>query len=349
MTALIVLGLAIYGAVAAWGNWTDHWHRRATVVKMAWVNAVPTNLSQRPECQEAWGTIARLGIAMDAAADDWNQQLLSAAYQLVQDGCTGGDGPTMGGLPDPECRYVAPARAYLTALVTPLADGRRPIDALAKNPAWSMVGDWIPWLGPQSPFLPGSVPSRARAGDEGARAMVQLTARRHTVWWALNGPASAFSDDELDHLVPGLGTTTVGAETLVIVVRQLLDSTAASQCGEAPTADAPPPPPATPEPSPKQLEEFQRQVQRELDASPYWRKQREKYDQRHRWLAEQWQRYPKTADSVAFVQWCWAGSNQRPIEFGERFPSLEVCLEFQAMEEADGSRMNCWCEVERQA
>ena len=64
---------------------TESGYRRAKVIKMA-VISTPDNLADDPLCQELWGNIARYGIDMDTACDDWNQIILNAASELIENG-----------------------------------------------------------------------------------------------------------------------------------------------------------------------------------------------------------------------------------------------------------------------
>jgi hypothetical protein len=71
-------------AVAVWC--VPDGYRKATVVKMAAVYT-PTNLADSYDCQNLWGTIARFGVDMDNVSDDWNQRILTAAFDLIERGC----------------------------------------------------------------------------------------------------------------------------------------------------------------------------------------------------------------------------------------------------------------------
>ena len=87
-------------------------YRKATVVKMADVFE-PDNLSDAPECRALWGNIARYGIEMDNAREDWNQVILASASELIERGCVArpsGLASTNSAPPVPVYVYATPPR-----------------------------------------------------------------------------------------------------------------------------------------------------------------------------------------------------------------------------------------------
>lgn len=65
---------------------TSSGYRKATVIEMARISE-PANLSDDPECRTLWGDIARYGIEMDRARNDWNQVILGSAELLIERRC----------------------------------------------------------------------------------------------------------------------------------------------------------------------------------------------------------------------------------------------------------------------
>jgi hypothetical protein len=69
------------------GGCTDAGHERVPVVKMAQAWA-PKNLRQTDPCRALYATITRCGGGMArACGTDWNQQIVTATYQLVAQRC----------------------------------------------------------------------------------------------------------------------------------------------------------------------------------------------------------------------------------------------------------------------
>src|SRR4030095_12412744 len=100
-----------------------------------------------------------------------------------------------------------------------------------------------PCLGPQSRFLPDSVPQRALKGYLAALEMVKLAASpaRNSVWWALYGPDTPVDAVALGNSIPTLGATVWEAETQVRFTRGMIETLTHGLCSSP--AGAPPPHP----------------------------------------------------------------------------------------------------------
>lgn len=61
-------------------------YRKATVIKMSMIFE-PDNLADDVGCRELWGNVARFGIEMDRARNDWNEVVLESATALIEQGC----------------------------------------------------------------------------------------------------------------------------------------------------------------------------------------------------------------------------------------------------------------------
>ena len=64
----------------------DSSYEKVTVVKLLFV-PTPPNLLETPRCMNLWGNIERYGMAMDKAANNWNDIVIDSAVELIEEGC----------------------------------------------------------------------------------------------------------------------------------------------------------------------------------------------------------------------------------------------------------------------